>query len=407
MRIKQFLTEAVNTHLYHIEEDIIRNGLVGAKSAVRYLFGLVDMLEGNTNADVRATVKWDGAPAIICGKDPLNGKFFVGTKSVFNARTPKINYTFQDIDRNHPDKGLNKVLKYAHRYLSNLNIQGVVQGDLMFIPGMLKPERIDGDAYLTFTPNTITYAVQKGSKLYDRITKAKIGIVFHTAYEGDTMDTLSASFGVDVGEFGQDANVWYDDAYFKDFTGTATFKQQESLALKTAIKKIDQLVEQVPMPLWMKLSTNKDFVQYMLQFINAQIKRGGITQDPKQMMQQYINYYRDIQQQAKEKLKTDTAKLKRDQAVAVMGKLFAENEKGVSAIIRIHNATMQIKNKIIKQINSVQSTKQFIRTDQGYQVTSPEGYVAIDNDGQAVKLVDRLTFSKANFTAQKQWAQDS
>ena len=407
MRIKQFLTEAVNTHLYHIEEDIIRNGLVGAKSAVRYLFGLVDMLEGNTNADVRATVKWDGAPAIICGKDPLNGKFFVGTKSVFNARTPKINYTFQDIDRNHPDKGLNKVLKYAHRYLSNLNIQGVVQGDLMFIPGMLKPERIDGDAYLTFTPNTITYAVQKGSKLYDRITKAKIGIVFHTAYEGDTMDTLSASFGVDVGEFGQDANVWYDDAYFKDFTGTATFKQQESLALKTAIKKIDQLVEQVPMPLWMKLSTNKDFVQYMLQFINAQIKRGGITQDPKQMMQQYINYYRDIQQQAKEKLKTDTAKLKRDQAVAVMGKLFAENEKGVSAIIRIHNATMQIKNKIIKQINSVQSTKQFIRTDQGYQVTSHEGYVAIDNDGQAVKLVDRLTFSKANFTAQKQWAQDS
>jgi len=407
MRFNQFLTEAVNTHLYHIEEDIIRNGLVGAKSAVRYLYGLVDMLEGNTNADVRATVKWDGAPAIVCGKDPLNGKFFVGTKSVFNARTPKINYSFQDIDKNYPDKGLNKVLKYAHRYLSNLNIQGVVQGDLMFIPGMLKPERIDGETFITFTPNTITYAVQKGSKLYDRVTKAKIGIVFHTKYDGDTMDTLSASFGVDVSEFGQDANVWYDDAYFKDYSGTATFKQNESLALKTAIKQIDQLTEQVPMPLWMKLSTNKDFVQYMLQFINAQIKKGKITQDPRQMMQQYINYYRDVQQQAKEKLKTDTAKSKRDQAVAVMGKLFAENQKGVEAIIKIHNATMAIKNKIIKQINDVQSTKQFIKTDQGYQVTSPEGYVAIDNDGQAVKLVDRLTFSKANFTAQKQWSQDT
>ena len=405
MRIKQFLAEDVNTHLYHIEEEIIRNGLVGAKSAVRYLMGLVNMLEGNADADVRATVKWDGAPAIVCGKDPLNGKFFVGTKSVFNARTPKINYTFQDIDRNHQG-GLAKVLKYAHRYLSKLNIPGVVQGDLMFIPGMLKPERIDGEAFLTFTPNTITYAVQKGSKLYDQITKAKIGIVFHTKYDGDTMDTLSASFGVDVSEFGQDSNVWYDDAYFKDLTGTATFKQNESLTLKTAIQKIDRLVDEVPMPLWMKLSTNKDFVQYMLQFINAQIKKGGVTQDPKQAMQQYINYYRDIQAQAKEKLKTDTAKLKRDQAVAVMGKLFAENEKGVSAIIRIHNATMQIKNKIIKQINDVQSTKQFLKTDQGYQVTNPEGYVAIDNDGQAVKLVDRLTFSKANFSAQKLWAQE-
>ena len=407
MRFNQFLTESVNTHLYHIEEDIIRNGLVGAKSAVRYLFGLVDMLEGNAQADVRATVKWDGAPAIVCGNDPVNGKFFVGTKSVFNARTPKINYSFQDIDKNHPDKGLNKVLKYAHRYLLGLNFKGVVQGDLMFIPGQLKPERIDGEAFLTFTPNTITYAVQKGSELYDKITKAKIGIVFHTKYDGDSMDTLSASFGVDVSEFGASNDVWYDDAYFKDFSGTATFKSNESLALKTAIKQIDQLTDVVPMPLWMKLSTNKDFVQYMLQFINSQIKRGGLTQDPKQMMQQYLNYYRDIQAQAKEKLKTVKAQDKRDTMVAVMGKLFAENQKGVEAIIRIHNATMSVKNKIIKQINDLQSTKQFIKTDKGYEVTNPEGYVAIDNDGQAVKLVDRLTFSKANFNAQKQWAQDT
>ena len=114
-----------------------------------------------------------------------------------------------------------------------------------------------------------------------------------------------------------------------------------------------------------------------------------------------------IQAQEKEKLKTDPAKLKRDQAVAVMGKLFADNQQGVEAIIKIHNATMSIKHKIIKQINSVQSTKQFIKTDQGFQVTNPEGYVAIDNDGQAVKLVDRLTFSRANFNAQKQWAQDT
>lgn len=407
MRIKQFLTENGNTHLYHVEEDIIRNGLVGAKSAVRYLFGLVDMLEGNTSADAKATVKWDGAPAIVCGKDPLNGKFFVGTKSVFNARTPKINYSFEDIDKNHPGSGLSKTLKYALRYLANLNIQGVVQGDLMFVPGMLKPERIDGEAYLTFTPNTITYAVQKGSKLYDQITKAKIGIVFHTKYEGDALDQLTAQFGVDVSEFGKDANVWYDDAFFKDVSGKATFTQKESLELKTAIQKIDQLTDAVPMPLWMKLSTNKDFVQYMLQFINSQIKGGKLTQDPKQMMQQYINYYRDIQAQAKDKLKTDTAKSKRDQAVAIMGKMFAENQKGIEAIIRIHNATISVKNKIIKQLNAVQSTKQFIRTDQGYKVTNPEGYVAIDSDGQAVKLVDRLTFSKANFSAQKQWAQDT
>jgi len=407
MRVNQFLTEAVNVHLYHVEEDIIRNGLVGAKSAVNYLNGMVDMMAGKSNGNVRITVKWDGAPAIICGQDPVTNKFFVGTKSVFNIKNPKVNFSFQDIDRNHPEQGLNKKLKYALRYLANLNIKGVVQGDLMFTPGELKPERIDGDPYLTFTPNTITYAVQKGSKLYDRITKAKIGIVFHTKYDGASLGDMSAEFGVDVGEFGNDASVWYDDAYFKDLTGTATFTSDEVRSLRTVIAQIDQLIDSVPLPLWMKLSTDKDFTTYMLQYINQLVKTGKLGADPKTMMSQFLNYYRDIQAKEKLKLKSDTAKARRDNMIATMGKLFADNSKGIMDILTIHNLTIKVKNKIISQINSVKSTKQFIKTDQGFKVTNPEGYVAIDNEGQAVKLVDRLTFSQQNFNAQKQWAQET
>jgi hypothetical protein len=160
------------------------------------------------------------------------------------------------------------------------------------------------------------------------------------------------------------------------------------------------------MPLWMKLSTNKDFTTYMLQFINKLVRGGTLGMSGKAMMQQFLNYYRDVQQQAKDKLKTDKAKDKRDEMVALMGKLFAENAKGVEAILEIHNRTIVLKNAILKQINQIKATKQFIKTDTGYQVTNPEGYVAIDNDGQAVKLVDRLDFSKANLTAQKQWAQE-
>ena len=349
MRFNQFLVEDVNTHLYHIEEDIIRNGLVGAKSAVNYLNGMVDMLAGDTSGKVRVTVKWDGAPAIICGQDPLKKKWFVGTKSVFNSRNPKINYSFEDIDRNHTADGLNKKLKYAFRYIEGLNIQGVIQGDLMFTPGDLKPERIDGEAYLTFTPNTITYAVQKGTKLYDRITKAKIGIVFHTRYEGDALDSLQAQFGVDVGELNNDPNVWYDDAYFKDFSGTATFTSDETRTLKTQVAQIDQLIDSVPMPLWMKLTTNSEFTTYMLQFINAMIRRGSMGGNANQMMQQFLNYYRDVQAKAKEKLKTDKARDKRDQMVALMGKLFADNQKGMLTIIDIHNRTVAVKSAVLKK----------------------------------------------------------
>jgi hypothetical protein len=90
-----------------------------------------------------------------------------------------------------------------------------------------------------------------------------------------------------------------------------------------------------------------------------------------------------------------------------MGKLFSDNAKGVLAILQIHNQTVAVKNSILKQINDVKQTKQFIKTDSGWQVTNPEGYVAIDNDGQAVKLVDRLTFSKQNFNAAKNWSQEN
>lgn len=406
MRFNQFLTEAQNVHLYHIEEDIIRNGLVGAKSAVNYLRGLVNMLGGSSDGKVRVTVKWDGAPAIVCGKNPLNNKFFVGTKSVFNARTPKINYNFKDIDRNHPEQGLNKKLKYCHRYLAELDISGVIQGDLMFTPGDLKPERIDGEPFVTFTPNTITYAVQKGSQLYDKVTKAKVGIIFHTAYEGERISDMTAQFGVDVKGFGETANVWYDDAYYKDVSGTATFTSDQVRSLKMQVAQIEQLIEDVPMPLWLKLSTNKEFTTYMLQFINQQVRKGKLGGSPKQMMQQFLNYYRDVQAQAKEKLKTDKAKDKRDELVQLMGKTFSDNMQGIQNILGIHNLTINVKSKLLKQINSVKATKQFIKTDQGFQVTNPEGYVAIDNDGQAVKLVDRLTFSKQNFNAQKNWAQE-
>jgi len=406
MRFNQFLTEAQNVHLYHIEEDIIRNGLVGAKSAVNYLRGLVNLLGGSSDGKVRVTVKWDGAPAIVCGKNPLNNKFFVGTKSVFNAKTPKINYSFKDIDRNHPEQGLNKKLKYCHRYLAELNISGVIQGDLMFTPGDLKPERIDGEPFITFTPNTITYAVQKGSQLYDKVTKAKVGIVFHTAYEGERISDMTAQFGVDVGGFGETTNVWYDDAYYKDVSGTATFTGDQVRSLRMQVAQIEQLIEDVPMPLWLKLSTNKEFTTYMLQFINQQVRKGKLGGAPKQMMQQFLNYYRDVQAQAKEKLKTDKAKDKRDELVQLMGKTFSDNMQGIQNILGIHNLTIDVKSKLLKQINSVKATKQFIKTDQGFQVTNPEGYVAIDNDGQAVKLVDRLTFSKQNFNAQKNWAQE-
>ena len=163
----QFLTEDKNTHLEHLEDDILNNGLAGGQNALRFLGSLMTMLQSNTRSSMNVTVKWDGAPAVFAGTNPDNGRFFVGTKSIFN-KTPKINYTNADIDANHSG-GLADKLKIALKYFPALGIPGIWQGDLLYTSDDLKGADIDGDRVIIFTPNTITYAVDVRSKVARKI----------------------------------------------------------------------------------------------------------------------------------------------------------------------------------------------------------------------------------------------
>ena len=88
------------------------------RSGINFLRSIRDMLSGKSKKKVDLHVKWDGAPAVFAGINPENGKFFVGTKSIFN-KTPKINYTNADIDANHGG-GLADKLKVALKYFGRL-----------------------------------------------------------------------------------------------------------------------------------------------------------------------------------------------------------------------------------------------------------------------------------------------
>ena len=121
-----------NTHLEHLEDDIFNDGYKGALNGINFLNSLVDMLTtGKGGSNTKVTVKWDGAPAIICGTDPESGVFFVGTKSVFNKNNPKICYCHEDIDAFY-DGELADKLKKSYDHLSQLDIKGVIQGDLLY-----------------------------------------------------------------------------------------------------------------------------------------------------------------------------------------------------------------------------------------------------------------------------------
>jgi len=399
---KGFQTQDTNTHLEHLEDDIINRGSQGGINAINFLKSVRNMLAGNSRAKVNITVKWDGAPAIICGINPENGKFFVGTKSVFN-KTPKINYTNRDIDQNHGGE-VSKKLKVCLTYLSKLNIKGILQGDLLFTDDT-KTVAIDGESMISFTPNTITYAVPKDSTLGARIATAKMGIVFHTQYNGKDMKSLSASFGTVKGS--SNRNVFLASAAYKDTTGSSTFNQQELSKFDAQIRMAEgSLAKAKPILDEMSKSSQDALsVGYRLKtYFNSYIRNSNASMPKVKIMQtQFRDYYESFIDAEISNRKTEKGKAPYIQAKKDGLRFIDRNNSALYFAIASHITLSKAKDTLLHKMNQIQSIGNFLKTPNGYKVTAPEGYVAVDRVAGAIKLVDRLEFSRANFTMPKGW----
>ena len=394
-----FQTQDKNTHLEHLEDDIINRGAKGGDNAINFLKSVRNMLAGSSGG-VNMTVKWDGAPAIICGVNPENGKFFVGTKSVFN-KTPKINYTNSDIRKNH-DGVVAKKLQVCLTNLSRLNIRGILQGDLLFTDD-LKAVNIDGEKMISFTPNTITYAVPVNSDLGKKIAKAKMGIVFHTQYSGKTMDKLSASFGTVRGS--SNRNIFLASAGYKETS--VMFSKGELSRFDAQIRMAEGSLRKAgPMlDLISKNSSDQLSVGFRLKtYFNYFIKNSNSGMEKVRTMQeQFREYFNNIIQAEIDAKKTPRGKERYIKAQKDGLRFIDRNKQALYFAIASHITLGNCKNTLLQKMNQIQSIGNFIRTSKGYRVTAPEGYVAVDNVAGAVKLVDRLEFSRQNFTMPKGW----
>ena len=392
----EYLKEGKNTHMTHVE-DLVFEGSAKAEEAVLFLQEIAKMLDGNTKSKTNATVKWDGAPAIICGINPENGKFFVGSKSVFNKK-PKINYTPSDVRKNHTSGVAGKLIT-ALRYLKKLPIRGVLQGDMMFSSGDVKTKNIDGVSHYIFTPNTITYAVPVDSDMGKRINSAKMGIVFHTEYKGKTISNMSASFGVNVNSLKKNKSVWVDDANFKDVSGTATLTNSESVSIgsillsaKKQLKSSKSFLDEI--------AGNKKIIDNLNIYANSKVKQGSLDLSTKE----FITFMNDKIQKEIDTLKTEGAKKKKESIRNEMVKYLNTKNKQLDSLFSLRSSLAKGKILLLRKLESVKSIGTFIQTSDGFKVTKPEGYVAIDKyTNNAVKFVDRLEFSKANFTVDKNW----
>ena len=393
-----------NLHLEHLEDNIINFGIDGGRQSITFLQELRNMLKGNSSGRVNMTVKWDGAPAIFCGPHPETKKFFVAKKSLFNKEP--LFYTSEQEIKDAPELSGELESKFldSFKYLSKLGMKEILQGDLMFTNDK-KSASMDGKKFITFQPNTILYAVESDSAVGKEISSAKLGIVFHTTYSGSSIDTLSASFGAKLPS--KSSDVWMDDATYKDTTGYGNMTATETLKLTNALTSVGKSFHGI---------TNKDLKKFMdiqqtlnskgaagasyKTYTNSLIRAGKWNPNGQDYMNHVETYWRD---KIVAKIKTDKNKVIKEQ----IGKDIMRDLNVIRAMVdnltHFQGYIITAKQLIIDALNRVKSIGTFKQTDTGFEVVNPEGYVAIDSDGSAVKLVDRMEFSQNNFNAAKAW----
>jgi hypothetical protein len=393
-----------NLHLEHLEDEIINNGIEGGRASVNFLRELRDMMKGNASGKVNMTVKWDGAPAIWAGPHPESGEFFVAKKSLFTKK--QLHYTSLQQIKDAPELSGQLESKFldSYKYLSKIGLTEILQGDLMYTDDTTNT-KMDGENYITFQPNTIVYAVQADSELGKKIKASKLGIVFHTTYSGSTIDGLSASFGVKLPTGNN--NVWMDDATYKDTTGYGNMTAQETLKLTNALTNVGKSFHGISKANLKKFND----IQGVLNskgaagasyktYTNTLIRQGKWNPNGADYLKHVETYWKD----------KIVAKVKMDKTKAIktqIGKDIMRDLKRIKVMVdnlaHFQGYLIEAKSLIVISLNRVKSIGTFVKTDTGFKVVNPEGYVAIDSDGSAVKLVDRLEFSQNNFNAAKNW----
>ena len=386
---------AQNLHLTHADEDLFERGDRGAKSAVEFV---VDVVKNLGKGQTELTVKWDGAPAIFAGYDPADGKFFVGTKGIFN-KTPKVYKTQADIDANESG-GKAEKLSVALEELPKVGIPKgmVLQGDMMWTSGDLRYETIDGVRYITCHPNTIVYAWPAESEIGKRIRNTKMGIVWHTTYSGrGELSKFRAKFGVDVRKMKQTRTCWMDDAYFKGVD--VAFSDNEYKTIYSNAMKAEGLIGgfDVIVDIMETLPSSAQGAN-VKSYINSKVRGGNLDISVKEYLKYLDRYW---EEKIISKVKTDAAKeskkatlIQFKQQVNNQGNAF---ERAFQFVTLINQAKMLV----IEKLNALNKQKLFVKTKDGFKATSPEGFVAINTKGgEAVKFVDRLSFSHFNFSSE-------
>lgn len=394
INLYRFLVETASeeklSHLEHAEDHVVNAGLEGFAHAFHNLEDVHEKLSGKGN-NTTVMTKYDGSPSVIFGHHPETGKFFVATKSGWNVN-PKINYSEEDINNNHGHApGLAEKLKIALKHLKKVAPKtGVYQGDLMH-SGVKSKSNPQGDiethsGQYHFTPNTITYSTPHDSDEGKNIEKSKIGIVVHTAYTGNTWDSLKADYAPNLSHFGSHPDVHMIDN--RNDLPSASMSPEQHKKYSEEIKKATGVFKSTPEEAYNAIQNeNSHHSDHLKTYFNKTVR-----EDSKPTLQGYIQHLKDVHNKRIASVKTQKAIGQKTEAMMSDLAHVENNKEHFENILKMHHHLQQAKNELVQGLSANPKYKHTIKG----MDTKPEGYVVVRNN-RPTKLVHRQEFSRANF----------
>lgn len=365
-------------HLDHAEDHLIRDGGQGFHDMLSSLTMTHEYLAGGRKRPEYAlTTKMDGSPSVVWGHDPNSGKFFVGTKSFFN-KTPKVNFSDKDIDTNHgAQPPLADKLKMLLKSLKKVSPKkGVFQGDLMYTGHDIT----DYNDKLSFTPNTITYNVDKNSIEGKKILKSKVGIAPHTQYQPMEDGNLQAQFGVDHAQFGKHDDVHlFNTKVSGPFHYPSTDRKKFMDSVGKALEGFKKIAD--------KTEVFGHHEKLLLAYINQAVKTKR-----ENSVEGYISFLHRQFAKRMDTVKEDKTKQAIRKELNNEMQNVAANKTVFSALFQAHKHVQNAKNILLNVLSDSSPYKESILGNK----SKPEGYVASYRN-KPMKLVDRQHFSVANF----------
>ena len=391
-------TRPVLTHLTHVEDLVLTKFATGAQEALKFLNSVASKLQGKSAKSTNITVKIDGSPSLVCGLDPADGKFFVGTKGVF-SKIPKIAKSHADINSLY-EAGLSDKMHVAFDELKGLSWPKILQGDLLFTRAMLRKVTVDGVDYITFKPNLIVYGVTIDSVLGQQILNANFGICFHTSYTGTSLGDIKVIPGADTSKSHPPATCLLFSNLVKDVSGSMTLTADQTTRAVELLGSIRTKGSSLASNKFLALCKQVPLVQaYIMQFQNSLVRAGTkITLTPESFAASFIEWLKSIE--AKERAGRSTVKGQTavQARFASMSSAVLSVEPDLIKVTDWQNDVIELKNLLMSKLNVAAALETFYQTNTGIVSGNGEGFVISDKTNRMIKLVDRNSFSRMNLT---------